>query len=386
MFGLGRKDGNRKNGKKKKVVFYDYTLFFLTVFMVCFGLVMLYSVSSYDAATNYGDAAYFLKKQLRYDVVGVVVMIIASLMPMKFYKFIAVPAYWVSLICCLLIFTPLGVSYNNSRRWLNLGIEFQPSELMKVGIMLMLAYMISRRPNVMQQFKNVIIIMIEIVMIPFGAIAVTNASTAIIVLVIGAAIVFVANRKIWPFLVAGGFAVAALAGYLIYGAAYRKGRIDTWLHPENADDAYQTIQGLYAIGSGGIFGKGLGNSMTKLGALPEVQNDMIFSAICEELGVFGAICLAVLYLLMIWKFIIIAVNAKEQFGMYLATGVMAHIAVQALLHIAVVTNTIPNTGVTLPFFSYGGTSAVIMLGEVGMVLAVSRTINVNIEEPEVPDE
>ena len=386
MFGFGRKDGNRKKRRKKKVIFYDYTLFFLTVFMVCFGLVMLYSVSSYDASINYGNAAYFLKKQLRYDIAGIAVMIIASLMPMKVYKFFAVPVYWISLLFCLLIFTPLGVSYNNSRRWLNLGIEFQPSEIMKVGIILMLAYMISRRPTVMQEYKNVIIIMVEIVAIPFVAIAVTNASTAIIVLAIAAAIVFVANRKTLPFLVTGGLAAAALAAYLLYGAAYRKDRIETWLHPESADDAYQTVQGLYAIGSGGLFGKGLGNSMTKLGALPEVQNDMIFSAICEELGVFGAACLAVLYILMIWKFIIIAVNAKELFGMYLATGVMAHIAIQALLHIAVVTNTIPNTGVTLPFFSYGGTSAVIMLGEVGMVLAVSRTINVNIEEPEEPDE
>ena len=168
-----------------------------------------------------------------------------------------------------------------------------------------------------------------------------------------------------------------LAGTLfILLASYRAERVMIWLHPEDYEKGYQTLQGLYAIGSGGLFGKGLGESMQKLGFIPEAQNDMVFSVICEELGLFGGICLIILFILLIWRFMVIANNAPDLFGSMLVVGVMAHISLQVILNIAVVTNVIPNTGVTLPFISYGGTSVLFLLAEMGIVLNVSRQIQV----------
>lgn len=154
-------------------------------------------------------------------------------------------------------------------------------------------------------------------------------------------------------------------------------RIQTWLNPENYENGYQTLQGLYAIGSGGLFGKGLGESIQKLGFVPEAQNDMIFSIVCEELGLFGAICVILMYILLLWRFILIATKAKDMFGSYLVIGIMTHIALQVILNIAVVTNTIPNTGITLPFISYGGTSMMILIAEMGVALSVSRDMQVD---------
>jgi cell division protein FtsW len=162
--------------------------------------------------------------------------------------------------------------------------------------------------------------------------------------------------------------------------SYRFERISIWLHPEESDKGYQTLQGLYAIGSGGLFGKGLGESTQKLGFVPEAQNDMIFSIICEELGLFGAICIITLYLLLLWRCMMIALQAKDKFGSFLVIGVMVHIALQVCMNIAVVTNSMPNTGVTLPFISYGGSSIAILIGEIGIVLSVSRSMKYNDEE------
>ena len=171
-----------------------------------------------------------------------------------------------------------------------------------------------------------------------------------------------------------GVAVLAVGVVFILAAAYRLDRIKIWLNPEEYEKGYQTLQGLYAIGSGGLFGKGLGESMQKLGFIPEAQNDMIFSVICEELGLFGAVCLILLYLLLIWRFMIIANNAADLYGALIVVGVMAHISIQVILNIAVVTNTIPNTGISLPFISYGGTSILFLLSEMGLALSVSRGI------------
>ena len=171
----------------------------------------------------------------------------------------------------------------------------------------------------------------------------------------------------------GGLGVGFGAAFIMF-ESYRAERLKIWLHPEDYDKGYQTLQGLYAIGSGGLFGKGLGESMQKLGFVPEAQNDMIFSIICEELGLFGAICVILLFLLMIWRFMVIANNAPDLYGALIVVGVMAHVAIQVILNIAVVTNTIPNTGITLPFISYGGTSILFLLSEMGLALSVSRGI------------
>ena len=201
---------------------------------------------------------------------------------------------------------------------------------------------------------------------------------------IGVAMIFVASPKYLQFVIVGVVGVLGIVLFLVLpSAGYRGERVEMWLHPENYAKGYQTLQGLYAIGSGGLFGKGLGNSMQKLGFVPEAPNDMIFSIICEELGLFGAICVILLFLLLIWRFMVIANNARELYGALIVTGILAHIAIQVILNIAVVTNSIPNTGVTLPFISYGGTSVVFLMAEMGLALSVSRGIQFEPDASEI---
>ena len=210
----------------------------------------------------------------------------------------------------------------------------------------------------------------------FVVVAIENLSTAVIIMGIAIVVAFVASPKIMQFVIMGVTGLFGGGALFIVAANYRRERIDAWLHPEKymTDKAFQTMQALYAIGSGGLFGKGLGQSMQKLGFVPEAQNDMIFSIICEELGLFGAFCVILLFLLMIWRFMIIANNAADLYGTLIVSGIMAHIAIQVILNIGVVTNTIPNTGITLPFISYGGTSTCFLLAEMGLALSVSRGI------------
>ena len=220
--------------------------------------------------------------------------------------------------------------------------------------------------------KTLIKIMISILPV-VGLVGASNLSTAIIILGIGVILVFVASPKYAQFVWMGILGIGFMAVFLTM-ESYRLERLAIWRNPENYEKGYQTLQGLYAIGSGGLFGRGLGKSVQKLGFVPEAQNDMIFSIICEELGLFGAGIVLVLFLLLIWRFFIIASHASDLFGALIATGAMAHMMIQVILNIAVVTNTIPNTGITLPFISYGGTSVVFLLVEMGVVLNVSSLL------------
>lgn len=203
-----------------------------------------------------------------------------------------------------------------------------------------------------------------------GIVGSNNLSTALIILGIGVALIFVSNSRYLPFIGVGvlgiGFAVVFLAA-----ESYRLERLAIWRNPEKYEKGFQTIQGLYAIGSGGIFGRGLGNSLQKLGFVPEAQNDMIFSVICEELGLAGGVALILLFVLLLWRLCVSIMHAPDLQGALLCGGIMGHLAMQVILNIAVVTNTIPNTGITLPFVSYGGTSVVFLLGEMGLALGVS---------------
>ena len=359
----------KKNGRTK---YFDYSLLFILIFLICFGLVMLYSSSAYDAQDTFGDPAHYLKKQMLASGLGLVGMFVISRIDYRIWKRMKWLAYGVALaLCTAVIF--VGIEHNNSRRWLGVGgFEFQPSEFAKLAVIVFFASVISDRPKSMSKFKNVIKVGVTILPI-FGVIAYNNLSTAIIIMGIAFAMLFVSSPKYMQFFAIGGAGVGAIILFLTT-AGYRSNRVKIWRNPENYEKGYQTLQGLYAIGSGGLFGKGLGNSMQKLGFVPEAPNDMIFSIICEELGLFGAVCLIMLFLLMIWRFMVIANNARDLFGSLLVTGIMAHIAIQVVLNIAVVTNTIPNTGVTLPLISYGGTSVVFLMAEMGLALAVSRGI------------
>lgn len=373
----------KKRYKSRTIKYMDYTLLILIILLLGFGLVMLYSTSAYNATLKTGDSAYYLKKQAGAAALGFFLLFLCVKMDYHWFRKFAGLGYVAAFVLCLLVnFT--GRSTNGSSRWLYIGpVSFQPSELAKVAIILYLATVISKRPKAMRSFQNNIKLLLSVLPI-VGVVAYNNLSTAIILLGISVIMVFVASPKYLPFvLVLLGVAFVA-AVFVIVGTSggaegsYRMERIQVWLSPENYDKGYQTLQGLYAIGSGGLFGKGLGESIQKLGFLPEAQNDMIFSIICEELGLFGAICVILMFILLLWRFMTIALKAKDMFGSYLLIGIMAHIALQVILNIAVVTNSMPNTGVTLPFISYGGTSIMFLIAEMGVALSVSKDMQVDL--------
>jgi cell division protein FtsW len=373
--------------KKRQIKYFDYSLLFIIIFLICFGLVMLYSTSAYDAQNTFNDPTHYLRRQGMAFALGLVGMFIISKMDYRIFARLGGLAYILALALCTLVLIPgIGIEHNNSRRWLgipNTSMEFQPSEFAKLAVILFLAGMISRMPKKMGKFLTVVKILVLIAPL-FVLIAVNNLSTAIIVMGIGIGMIFVASPKYMQFFVVGILGLAGIAVFLILpSAGYRSDRVQMWLHPENYAKGYQTLQGLYAIGSGGLFGKGLGNSMQKLGFVPEAPNDMIFSIICEELGLFGAVCVILLFLLLLWRFMVIANNARELYGALIVTGILAHIAIQVVLNIAVVTNSIPNTGVTLPFISYGGTSVVFLMAEMGLALSVSRGIQFEPDTSEI---
>ena len=362
-----------RSGKEKPVKYFDYSLLFLIIFLVGFGLVMLYSVSSYEAEGSFGNAAYYLERQGIFALGGMAGMLLISRIPYGFWKKVSPIVYLLAfLLCAAVIF--VGDDAGGSQRWLQIGpIRFQPSELAKIGVIIYVAAVLSKMPRKIRDFKTVVKVLIRVAPIIL-VIAKSNLSTGIIVAGICILMMFVASPKYSHFFALAGV-VAAAGAVFILTQSYRSARILAWLHPEDyPDDAYQTLQGLYAIGSGGLFGKGLGASIQKMGYVPEAQNDFIFTIICEELGLFGAICVILLFVLLLWRFMVIANNAADLFGSMIVVGVMAHIGIQVILNIAVVTNTIPNTGVTLPFISYGGTSVLFLMLEMGMVLSVSNQI------------
>ena len=374
----------RRREKAKLHNYYDYSLLILVILIVAFGLIMIYSASSYTAQTKSdynNDPAFFLKKQAVAAVLGIIAMIIVSKIDYRVLikKMPIIRITPATLLFCIAIVLQvvvlfIGSEVNGARRWLNLGpIGFQPSEVTKVAVIVFTSYVIYLTPLMLDRMSGYIKVMIYMAL-PIGLVLKENLSTAIVLFFIATGICFIASRKKLYYvfsLVAG-----SLAGVLIivFGKGFRGDRIESWLNVETHEKGYQTLQGLYAIASGGFFGSGLGESMQKLGFIPESHNDMIFSVICEELGLFGAIVVVVLFVLLLWRIFTIALSAPELYGALLCVGVMIHIAVQLLINIAVVTNTIPSTGIPLPFISYGGTSVAILLAEMGIVLSVSNQI------------
>lgn len=355
---------------------FDYATMFIIIFLVCFGLVMVYSTSSYMGTTKYGDPAYYLKRQAVFAVVGVVAMLGVSCVNYQTWKRFSKLLYIIAMVLLIGVFI-LGASSHGAVRWYRIGgIQFQPSEVAKFVLILYIAHLATARSRHLNTLKDHILFMV-VPIIPIGLIASENLSTAIICACILVAVLFVTSPKLVPFIVVGIVVVVAAAAFLSLGAGssgYRMERIDIWRNVMTHPKGYQIRQAMYAIGSGGLWGKGLGQSIQKMGFVPESHNDMIFSIICEELGLFGAICIIAVFALLIWRFMLIANSAPDLYGALIVIGVMTHVAVQVLINIAVVTNTIPSTGVTLPFVSYGGTSLVMLLAEMGLVLSVSRQI------------
>lgn len=361
---------------------YDYSLLFLTIFLACFGLVMIYSASAYKGLTTFGDSMHFLKRQGGSVLLGVAAMLFVSKIDYRLYmkKIKGIPfnlttlAYLVSIGLQILVLF-IGEDINGAKRWIEIpGVgQFQPSEISKVATVLFVAYLVQLAPRKLDTFAGFIRIALYVAPL-LGLIAKENLSTAIIVAGILFTVCFVASRKKGYYFFAF-LAVLAAGAAFVYFVAYRATRFEVWLNVETHPKGFQILQGLYAIASGGLFGTGLGESMQKLGFIPESYNDMIFSIICEELGLFGAIVVILLFILLLWRIFIIAISAPDLYGGLICVGVMAQIAIQVIINIAVVTNTIPSTGIALPFISYGGTSVAILLAEMGLVLSVSNQID-----------
>lgn len=363
-------DLHQRNGDTKESI--DYVLLILVLLLVVFGLVVLYSTSAYNGRVKFADPAYYLRKQFFATSIGLFSMYLVSCMDYRRLQNYAWIGYGIALMLSTAVLF-VGREYNGSKRWLALGpLSFQPSEYAKLAVVVLLAAIVSRNASHMKSWKYMFLVILLILPV-VGLVGSNNLSTAIIILGIAVILIFVANPQFLPFLWIGGTGVGFI-GIFLSLESYRLERLAIWRNPELYEKGYQTMQGLYAIGSGGLFGVGLGESMQKLGFVPEAQNDMIFSIICEELGLTGAVAVLVIFGLLIWRLMVIATWTKDLFGALLAAGVMGHIMIQVILNVAVVTNTIPNTGITLPFVSYGGTSVVFLLLEMGVALSVSRGV------------
>ena len=369
----------KKQGRRKyiKPLGYDFTVLFVVLTLVLFGVVMVFSSSYYKTMTRekFGyDMFYFLKRQGVWAVVGFAAMIFCMNIPYTFWRRFSALAYWLSNVFLLLLLTPLGQEIGGQTRWLKLGpIQFQPSEFTKIAIALFLSLYVSEHRKELGNLKGFCRAS-AILFFPVMLIALSNFSSALLILLMGATILFIASPRIWYFVAAAG-ALIPVGAILIIPKKfrYRLGRIMIWLDPwsDPIDKGFQTIQSLYAIASGGLFGLGLGQSRQKT-FVPEAYNDIIFAIICEELGIIGAGFVILLFTVLIWRGIKIAMNAKDTYGMLVATGIIAVIAFQSIINIGVVTNTIPNTGQPLPFISYGGSSLMFLMAMVGILLNISR--------------
>lgn len=349
----------------------DYGLCLVVLILAGFGLVVLYSTSAWNGQVKFADPAYYLKKQLLATSLGLAAMYAVSCIDFRRWENLAVPGYLISLVlqAAVLFF---GDEYNGSKRWLSIGpLSFQPSEFAKVAVIVLLARIISGRGKKIVTLWQMLGVMLPTLPL-VGLVGTNNLSTAIIIMGIAVILIFVASPGYLRFVFIGAGGAGFLAVFLSL-ESYRLERLAIWRHPEAYEKGYQTMQGLYAIGSGGLFGVGFGGSLQKLGFVPEAQNDMIFSIVCEEFGLVGAVLLMLLFVLLVWRLYSIALHVQDLFGCLVVTGIMGHILIQVILNIAVVTNTIPNTGITLPFVSYGGTSVLFLLSEMGLALNISRS-------------
>ncbi len=315
----------------------DYSLIFVILFLIAFGLIMLYSTSSYDATLETGDAAYYFKHQLGPTIIGLVGMVAMSFFPYRFLQKLSFPIYIVSAVLLLLVI-PFGVTINGARRWFRIaGVSVQPAEIAKVAVIIFTATMIMKLQKNLTTPKGFGVAILFPLILSFMVYRITkNLSSAVIIIGIAIIMLFVATPGYKRYVITAIALIAFVAVVIAIivnsedssGMNYRFKRVLAWLDPNAyaSDESFQTLQALYAIGSGGIFGKGLGESMQKM-KLPEAQNDMIFSIICEELGLFGAIAVMMMFLLLIWRLMIIANNAPDMYGALLVIGVMGHIAI-----------------------------------------------------------
>ncbi len=386
---------DKKSRADKKTV--DTVLLIVILLLAAFGIIMVYSASYHYSMVNMNKPSYFGFKQLTSVALGIVVMLIVAY-NISYRIFSNMKIAWLCYLVSLTLSTLvlfIGETTKGATRWISIGgFRFQPSELAKIAVVILLSAYIVKHRKEMHKLKYLIRAWL-IVLVPTGLIAIENLSSAIVIFLIGTAILFVASPKVWYYLllIALGVVMVVSVYFLAMNTdrsqeidipvvgkilkQYRLDRIrvwqDPWLDPKGK--GYQPIQSLFAVGSGGIFGVGLGKGVQKLGFLPEPHNDIIFAVICEELGLVGAIVVLLVYSILVLRGLIIAIHAYDYFGTLVAVGISSMIGIQVLINVAVNTNTIPTTGMQLPLISYGGTAVVVLLGGLGILLNISKLGN-----------
>ena len=367
----------------------DMPLLIFILVLLAIGLVMLFSASYAYSYFHYGNSYFFIARQAVFAVAGVIAMLVISTFDYHRFHQLAIVIFGISvfllvflLICRYAHIESIARPEGTATRWLDFGfVSFQPSEIAKFALIVMFAHMISQNLEKMGTFRYGVVPYVGILAL-FAALIYLedHLSATLIILALGAILMFVGGTKPKWFILGIILLAAGLTAILMVKGGYQVSRIMVWLDPFSSeldpDLTHQTRQSLYAIGSGGLLGVGLGQSRQKYLYLPEPQNDFIFAVVCEELGMVGALVIIVLFAMLIWRGVYISVHAKDKFGMLLGLGITFQVGLQTVLNICVVTNTIPNTGISLPFFSYGGTALLMLLGEMGVLLNISRSANV----------
>lgn len=361
----------------------DIPLLIIILTLLAFGLIMLFSASFAIAYYETGDSYRYIRQQAVYAGLGVVAMFALSFVHYKnFYRFAWIVFGVSTILLFVVLIDTFALSQGVAQRWISIGpVSFQPSELSKFAIVVIIARITTVNDRRIKSIKHSVVPCFAVTFLTSGLIlAESHLSATIIVTLLAFIIMFIGGIQFRWFAILGGIAAVAVTAVLTFTNkfAYVQKRIDGWFDPFNPPDGvdtWQTVQSLYAIGSGQIFGVGLGQSRQKYSYLPEAQNDFIFSIVCEELGLIGAIIVIGLFVALVWRGVVVSINAKDKFAMLLGLGMCFTVGIQAAFNICVVTNAFPNTGISLPFFSYGGTALLVTLGEMGVLLAVSRHSN-----------
>lgn len=385
-FGKAADRSSRKKRHKRNIFYteygFDIPFFILLTLVLVIGLISLFSASyAYSFYKNDGDSLHYIKRQLVFAVIGFIAMLVISTVDYHRLHYIALPLMLVSWVLLIIVlFLPKIANVN---RWIVVGpIQFQPSEIAKFALILLFAHLISLNHKKMKTFLWGYLPFILTLGLTCGLVFLEpHLSGTILLLAIGLILMYVGGTRLRYLLGTLGLGGSA-AAFLVFGLGYEQERIAVWLDPftvfasgvAGKDQAWQTVQSLYAIGSGGLLGQGIGNSLQKHLFLPEPQNDFIFAIICEEMGFVGAVLIILLFAALIWRGFTIGMKAPDKFGSMLTIGLIGQVGVQVLMNLAVVTNSIPNTGISLPFFSYGGTSLMMLLAQMGVILSVSRHV------------
>ncbi len=388
-FSIGRRSGKRIQKVSQPKIFAfsnrgeaNFNIIACTVILMVIGLIMVTSSGYYYAYTVIGDSFYFFRRQLIWLIVGLIAMLLVmALARMDWIRKWSLLIYLMSIFFCVLVLI-IGNSVNGSTRWLGIGdfITFQPSELAKLAVVLYIASLVDQHKADITKLRTFIMLLV-VIGIPAGLVAIENLTSGIIIAMVGVLIMYLGGVSYKHLFMAAGVGVLLMALFLLAPRiipaledySYRLLRVQAWLDPfkYELDDGYQTVQSLYAVGSGGLFGRGLGQSIQKLGAIPEAYNDIIFAIICEEMGLFGAAVVVILFAIFTWNGVKVSLNAPDRYTSLVSAGIIGQISLQAIMNIAVNTNLIPTTGVSLPFISYGGSSMLFLMASIGLVLNIS---------------